>query len=229
MLLTTARTSSPSTSSITAAARMILLEVVCSSPLADSTCAVMPTLVATIDAPTKMASLVAEPQSRRIPVPRMNGTTTPERATTAAVPPTFSSSDDFTSRPTRNSRNIAPRSERALRNSLGASHPSTLGPIRTPARISPTMPGWPIRSASSARTLAETNTISMASGMLAGPLVPKTSAALGRAERSLRAGYTVRERRRTNIAAPPIPAATASGGAPLVTRKYAASTALPMK
>ena len=56
-LLTAARTSNPCTSSITAAARITLLDLSASSPRAASTRAVIPTLVATIAAPTKIASV----------------------------------------------------------------------------------------------------------------------------------------------------------------------------
>src|ERR1019366_4395378 len=49
----------------------------------------------------------------------------------------------------------------------GANQPSTCGPIRTPARISPTMPGCPRRSKISARSLAAAKTRSMASGIWA--------------------------------------------------------------
>lgn len=165
-LLTTARTSSPRTSSMTAAARMTLLEISLSSPFAERTCAVIPTLVATSDAPTKIASFSLAPQASSIPAPMMKGTTTPEQATSRAVPPTRISSDDLTSSPTRKSRNIAPSSDMAVRNSLGASQPRTLGPIRTPAMISPTMPGCFSRSATSAISFADTNSISMDRGIL---------------------------------------------------------------
>ena len=128
----------------------------------------MPTLVATMAAPTKIASLFDSPNASRMLHPNRKGMITPLTATSVAVPPSFMSSEDFTSRPTRNSRNIAPRSESAVRNSLGAIQFSTLGPMRTPARISPTMPGWPRRSKISAISFAEANTMSIASGILAG-------------------------------------------------------------
>src|SRR5450759_1395856 len=85
MLLTTASTSKPKTSSIAAAARMILLEARCSRPLLAGTCAVIPTLVATMAAPTKMASVWPTPQARRIPQPIRKGTITPATATMVAV------------------------------------------------------------------------------------------------------------------------------------------------
>ena len=111
----------------------------------------------------------------------MNGTITPEQATSMAVPPTRINSDDFTSSPTRKRRNIAPRSDMAERNSSGASQPKTLGPIKTPAKISPTMPGRFSRSANSAISLADTNRISIDSGMLADPLLPSRRKARGKA------------------------------------------------
>ena len=51
-----------------------------------------------------------------MPVPIMNGTATPAQATRVAVPPTLINSEAFTSRPTRKSRNMAPKSESALKN-----------------------------------------------------------------------------------------------------------------
>src|ERR1041384_834459 len=141
----------------------------------------MPTLVATIAAPTKMDSLSDDFHASSMAVPIMKGTTTPVNATNVAVPPTFINSEDLTSRPTRNSRNIAPKSDNAVRSSFGASQPSTLGPISTPAKISPTMPGWPIRSNSSASNLAETNTISSVNGIFAGPSGPNDTNSDGKA------------------------------------------------
>ena len=163
-LLTSARIRRPSTSSITAAARMIRLARSCKRPLAARTCAVMPTLVATIAAPTKIDSICGSPQSRRMPHPRTKGTATPSTATQVAIGPTLIRSEAFTSSPTRNRRNITPSSASAVRKSLGAIQPSTLGPITTPARIWPTIPGWWKRSNSSSRILAEAKTTSMARG-----------------------------------------------------------------
>ena len=48
-------------------------------------------------------------------------------ATTSAVPPTFISSDDFTSSPTRKSRNMTPRSASTVSTALGDIQPSTCG------------------------------------------------------------------------------------------------------
>ena len=49
----------------------------------------MPTLVATMAAPTKMASIWPAPQASRMPQPIRKGTITPATATRVAVPPTF--------------------------------------------------------------------------------------------------------------------------------------------
>ena len=138
-----------------------------SRPRRASTSAVMPTLVATMAAPVKMLSSRGSPQSVEIPQPQRNGRITPATATSSAVPPTLTSSEALTSRPTRKSRNMTPRSERMLSAWLGAIQPSTYGPISTPARISPTMPGCPRRSKISLSSLAEANTTSMESGIWA--------------------------------------------------------------
>ena len=138
-----------------------------SRPREASTWAVIPTLVATMAAPVKMLSSRGSPQSAQIPHPAKKGTMTPATATSNAVPPTFINSEALTSSPTRKSRNITPRSESVPRSSLGASQPSTCGPISTPARISPTMPGCPRRSKISARSLADAKTRSIASGIWA--------------------------------------------------------------
>ena len=115
-------------------------------------------------APTKTASIWGAPHNDRIPHPAKNGTITPRVATKVALPPTLSNSEALTSKPTPNSRNITPRSESAFNISLGLIQPSTLGPTSAPARISPTMPGWPKRPNNSARSLAEPKIISMARG-----------------------------------------------------------------
>ena len=110
---------------MTAAARMMRLARKFRSPRDASTCAVIPTLVATMAAPMKMLSTRGSPHMAAIHHPSPNGMMTPIIATRSAVPPTFSRSEDFTSSPTRNSRNITPRSERIRRTSLGAIQPST--------------------------------------------------------------------------------------------------------
>ena len=88
MLVTTASANSPSTSSITAAARITLLARCSSSPLDASTWAVIPTLVATIATPTNTDSIVDFPNASRISQPEKKGTMTPSIATARAVPPT---------------------------------------------------------------------------------------------------------------------------------------------
>src|SRR6266851_4778507 len=143
----------------------------------------MPTLVATREAPTKMASTCGAPQARRIPQPAKNGTMTPTVATNVALPPTFRSSEAFTSIPTPNRRNKTPRSERALRVSLGAIHPKTLGPTNAPAKISHTIAGWPKRSNNSANSLAEPKMINIARGSGRGSCIGVKLAALRRCAR----------------------------------------------
>src|SRR5947209_322817 len=103
-LLTIASTSKPRMSSITAAPRMILLARSCSKSFAASTCAVIPTLVATRAAPTNMDSIRDSPQIDSSPQPAKNGMITPDSATALARGPALIKSDDLTSRPTRNSR-----------------------------------------------------------------------------------------------------------------------------
>ena len=104
-------------------------------------------------------------------------------ATKVALPPTLRSSEAFTSIPTPNKRNKTPRSERALRVSLGAIHPRTLGPTNAPAKISPTMPGWPMRSNNSANNLAEPKMINIARGSGRGSCIGVRLAALRRGAR----------------------------------------------
>src|SRR5450759_4501327 len=112
-----------------------------------------------------------------MPQPTANGQITPSVATSVAVPPTRKSSEDLTSSPTRNSRNMVPSVESASRNVVGAIQPNTLGPINTPASISPESPGWPSRSNNSAISLAAPNTTSMANGIFQpSPSVESTSA-----------------------------------------------------
>src|ERR1044072_7894881 len=80
MSLTRASTIRPRTSSTTAAARMIFAAFVSNSPRAASTCAVIPTLVATIAAPVKTLSRSGSPQSIMMPNPIPKGTITPPAA-----------------------------------------------------------------------------------------------------------------------------------------------------
>ena len=157
---------------MTAAARMMRAARVSSQPRAASTCAVMPTLVATMAAPDedaldlRLAGERGDSPSHEETAGRSRRRRPGERCRQPCI-----NSEDLISRPTRKRRNITPRSERAWRNSLGASHPRTCGPIRTPARISPTMPGCPRRSKSSAISFADAKTNSMEKGMSAAGVI----------------------------------------------------------
>ena len=143
-------------SSITAAPRIIRLTSRLSSPICPSTRAVIPTEVATIDAPTKIDSIDPAPHASMTAHPRMNGTITPKTATASALPPTRKMSAGRVPNPTRKSRNMTPISASASVSSSGATSPSSPGPIRMPARISPATAGWRSRSKSSAASLAAT-------------------------------------------------------------------------
>ncbi len=89
---TTERITRPSTSSITAAPRMILDSRAESLPRSASTRAVMPTLVAARVAPMKTWASVSSCGSiqAETPQPRKNGATTPSRATSRLDHPTES-------------------------------------------------------------------------------------------------------------------------------------------
>src|ERR1019366_1405771 len=104
------------------------------------------------------------PQSERTAHESAMENMTPPAATSAARPPIFVNSDDLISRPTRKRRNITPRSARSSPRPLGCTQPSRLGPMMTPARISPAIPGRLRFSNSSARTLAAPKTMSISSG-----------------------------------------------------------------
>src|SRR5690348_9675524 len=118
----------------------------------------------------KSAARPVPPHARRIPHPARNGNTSPRVATSVASGPTRSKSASLTSSPILKSKNSTPRSESARIVSLGATQFNTLGPMRIPARISPAIPGRPMRSRSSEMSLAEPKTMSMASGSENGTL-----------------------------------------------------------
>ena len=88
---TTVRMTSPMTSSMTAAPRMIWLSGSCKRPRSERTRAVMPTLVAVIEAPATMATRFGSPRRRQAANPRANGRATPTAATAAEAPPTLRS------------------------------------------------------------------------------------------------------------------------------------------
>ena len=111
--LTMASTIMPSTSSMTAAAMMILASRVSMRLRSLMILAVMPTDVATIAAPRNRAWLVLPSVAMMSTNPITNGTITPNRAQKNAAFPDFSRSETLVSRPTMNSRKITPSSARA--------------------------------------------------------------------------------------------------------------------
>ena len=160
---TTVRTTRPITSSATAAPSTMRASVVARARRSPKTRAVMPTLVAVSAAPTK--SDVVEVEAEQLawrPMPSTNGATTPTVATCSEARPTLPSSRRSISRPT-SSRAGSRRARRASRStsSSAPTRPSSDGPMRMPATISPTTAGTPMRSAISAASLAATRTTRM--------------------------------------------------------------------
>ena len=90
--VTIASTTSPSTSSTTAAPRMIWPSGVFSTPSSERTRAVIPIDVAVSAAPTKIAVSDGCPSAASSAYPPANGSTIPARATASAGPPTRRSS-----------------------------------------------------------------------------------------------------------------------------------------
>jgi len=119
MPTTMARTIMPNMSSMTAAPIMTRDSTVCMRFMSLMTRAVMPTLVATMDAPTNRASSCFSgpraPIIRRYPT--MNGRMTPNTATNMAVLPTLRMALNGVSRPTEKRRNITPSSLRTSKTS----------------------------------------------------------------------------------------------------------------
>ena len=79
----------------------------------------MPTLVATMAAPTKTASRVASPRSFIYVKPRTKGTITPATATCSALLPTLIKSRGLVCKPALNSTKMAPSSATECSVSLG--------------------------------------------------------------------------------------------------------------
>ena len=142
---------------MTAAPRMMRAVGASSSPIADRTRAVMPTDVATIAVPTKSASMLVLPQARMRSQPPRSGARTPSTATTAACFPTLKMAAGLVSSPTVNRRKMTPISANRLVISDGAAQPRRLGPIMTPANISPATAGCRSRSNNSAMSFAATS------------------------------------------------------------------------
>jgi len=163
---TMARSTSPSTSSITAAPRMMRALAVFVAFASCSTRAVMPTEVAASIAPRNAWAIQGSSGSITSPTtkPRAMGATTPTIATRVAGTPTAIMSLGVDSRPTSRRSRIAPSSARIAKVSLD-SRGAMLGPP-TRARLPRTMPkssspsteGWPARSTSAPRSLDPTRT-----------------------------------------------------------------------
>ena len=151
---TTVRITRPRTSSATAAPSTVRASTVVRARRSPKTRAVMPTLVAVRAAPTKIASLVLNPRAAPTPAPPMNGSATPMSATLIAARPTAPSSSRSISRPTSKSRRMTPISPSVSMISPSCTQPSIDGPARTPTTISPTTAGRPMRSETSAASLA---------------------------------------------------------------------------
>ena len=154
--VTTVRITRPSTSSATAAPRTMRASVEDRARRSPNTRAVMPTLVAAIAAPRKSDALVDSPSRppARNPVPI--GSATPITATTMEALPTRRSSSRSVSMPTVASRMMTPTSARIFVASVEPTRPSTDGPMRIPAQISPMTAGTRMRSNSSAASFATT-------------------------------------------------------------------------
>ena len=111
-LASTANSSTPSTSSMTAAPRITLADAELISPAAPIKPAVIPTDVAASMAPTNQPSIpFSLPSSFQVSAPNTTGSTTPTTATLVALGPTLTRSRMSDSRPTRNSRRTTASSE----------------------------------------------------------------------------------------------------------------------
>ncbi len=161
---TTVSTTRPITSSATAAPSTTRASRVARARRSPKTRAVMPTLVAVSAAPTNRAVLKSSPMSNMAPRPSTRGATTPIVATWMDVRPTLLSSLRSISSPTSSRRRITPISPRVRSTSPPPPPPtrsSSDGPMMMPAMISPTTAGMPMRSETSAASLAATSTIRM--------------------------------------------------------------------
>ena len=152
---------------MTAAPSMMRAVGASNRPIEPKTRAVIPTDVATIAAPMNIASTNNPPHAIAIKYPATNGSKTPRTPTVKARFPTLKIACGLVSRPTLKSRKITPNSANTLIISVGATHISTLGPIITPARISPTTAGCFNRSKTSAISLAAASIINRSSRMAA--------------------------------------------------------------
>ena len=158
---TTVRMTSPSTSSATAAPSTVRASTLASARRSLNTRAVMPTLVAASAAPRNNAVLSPSPMALITRKPETMGTATPTSATEMDARPTAASSPRSISMPTWSNSRITPSSPSTASVSLLRTRSNADGPITTPARISATTAGKPIRSAISAAIFAATRTIRM--------------------------------------------------------------------
>lgn len=147
-LLTMVRAIRPSTSSIRAAARMVLPTLVSSLPISFSVSTVMLTEVAVRMVPMNTSSKnplvsIMPVRSANIasPVPRTSGTITPSRATRKPALPLCFSSWISVPMPAENISTITPNSLSWVRNSVSDSTFSIAGPRISPATSAPTTCG----------------------------------------------------------------------------------------
>ena len=147
-LLTRVRATRPSTSSISAAARMVLPTFVSSLPISLSVSTVMLTEVAVRIVPMKISSsrlllsirpTAFAPHARPVPISR--GTITPSRATQKPARPLFFSSCTSVPIPAENISTTTPSSLSCERNSVSVRIFSPAGPSSSPASRAPTTCG----------------------------------------------------------------------------------------
>src|ERR1051325_6752404 len=185
--LSTARMTSPNTSSTTAAPRITRASGVVLLPRSCSTRAVIPTLVAVRVAPRKAWAYQVSPGRSRAPTshPSTNGAATPSVATSTAVAPTFSMARTVDSRPTSKSSRITPIWASASRVSFASSPCSPVIPSRprlpriTPAISSPSTAGCRARVARSPPSLAAASMIARAPRTTAREVLPSGAGVTG--------------------------------------------------
>ena len=156
-------TTRPITSSATAAPSTMRASVVARARRSPNTRAVMPTLVAVSAAPTNSAVLKSSPISPIAPMPEDHRRDHADRGDQHRRPADLAELARGPSpcrpRAAAGSRPISPSVRRT--SSPPPTALSTDGPMRMPATISPTTAGTPMRSATSAATLAATRTMRM--------------------------------------------------------------------
>src|SRR6266566_3343993 len=200
---TTLKITSPMTSSITAAPRIIRASKLCSTWRSLSTRPVIPTEVAVRVAPTKMAvvngsadvcSYPCQPE-RQYRKPRPNGTATPTTATAVAAVPTRIMALRSVSSPISNSSTTTPTWASSRNTGVsGSSAPIGMtlrnpAPSRMPARSSPITAGCPRRSNASPANFAASSMIANAVKKRATSISPAAPSTRGRpAARAHRGG-----------------------------------------